>query len=210
MRVFIAVLILSMAAWSLAAAAGPSASKCCVIDKDCCGFSYDHQANTITIGPDQLCCVGKYNIRIDDGDVILKPRHRRYPKVRITGDYRLYVDDRMVETTDEQKELLKEFHGLTLEIHKEACEIGIEGAKIGMAGAKIGVDAIAGLIRLLSPHYDTDDLERELEAKAARIEANADRLEAKADKIEQMADELEDLESELRHSIPEIESSNRF
>jgi hypothetical protein len=210
MRVFIAVLILSMAAWSLAAAAGPSAGKCCVIDKDCCGFSYDHKANTITIGPDQLCCVGKYNIRIRDDDVILKPRHRRHPKVRITGDYRLYVDGDLVETNDEQKELLRDFHGLAMDMHREACKIGIEGAKIGAAGAKIGVDAIAGLFKLLSPHYDSDDLERELEAKADKIEARANELEAKADKIEQMADELEDLESELRDKIPEIESSSRF
>jgi DNA-binding transcriptional MerR regulator len=210
MRVFITVLVLLMAAWSLSAAAGPGSGQCCVIDKDCCQFSFDHNTNTITIGPGHFCCVGKYNIRVKDGDVILKPRHRRYPKVRITGDYRLYVDGDLVKTNDEQKELLKEFHGLTMEMHREACEIGIEGAKIGVAGAKIGVDAIAGLFKLLSPHYDSDDLERELEAKAARIEANADRLEAKADKIEQMADELESLESELRRSIPEIENSKRF
>lgn len=210
MRVFITVLILSMAAWSLSVAAEAGSRQCCVIDKDCCGFSYDHEANTITIGPDQLCCVGKYNIRIKDGDVILKPRYRSYPKVRITNDYRLFVDGRLVETNDEQKELLKDFHGLTTDMHREAREIGIEGVKIGADGAKIGIGAIAGLFKLLSPHYDSDDLERELEAKAAKIEAKADRLEAKADKIEQMADKLESLESELRRSIPEIESSNRF
>jgi hypothetical protein len=210
MRAFILGMIFTLGAWSLSVAAGPGAGQCCVIDKDCCQFSFDHKTNTITIGPDQLCCVGKYNIRIKDDDVILRPRHRRYPKVRITGDYRLYVDGELVKTNDEQKELLREFHGLTMEMHREAREIGIEGAKIGLAGAKIGVDAIAGLFKLLSPHYDSDDLERELEAKAAGIEANADRLEAKAEKIEQMADKLEDLESELRHSIPEIENSTRF
>ncbi len=209
MRAVTIILILSLAAFSSAVAAEGDRCEYRVIDKgDCCIVKYDHGCCTWDFG--RACCTKNYEIDIDDGAILLSPKSRGYAKVKITDDYRLYVNGRKVELDDDQKELVKQFHDLAIQIQEDAEEIGYEGAKIGVAGAKLGVDAIASVFKLLRWDYDSDDLEREIEQKAAKLEARAERLEAKAEKIEAMADELETIEEKLERQIPELRERDRF
>ncbi len=209
MRTFIIILVLSLAASMSATAADNDCFEYTFTSKhDCRVVSYD-----VSCCPwdfDAGCCTRNYEIDIDDGTIILSPRSRRYSKVKITDDYRLYVNGHKVDLDDDQKELVKEFHGLAVQIQEDARKIGKEGAKIGVAGARLGVEALASVFKLLRSDYDTDDLEREIEQKAAEIEACAEKLEARAEKIEQMACELERIEEKLERQIPEMRERDSF
>lgn len=209
MRTFIIILGLSLMAFSPAAAA----------DNDCGEYSFTSKYECRFISYNLSCCpwdfgagcrINNYDIEIDDGTIILSPRSRRYSKVKITDDCRLYVNGRKVDLDDDQKELVMEFHSLAVQIQEDAREIGKEGAKIGVAGVRLGIDAIASVLKLLRSDYDSDDLEREIEHKAAKIEASAERLEARAEKIEQMACRLETIEEKLERRIPEMRKRESF
>lgn len=209
MRTVAIILILSLAAFSSAVAAEGDCCEYKIIGKgDCCIVKYDHGCCPWDF--DHGCCTKNYEIDIDDGTIILSPRSHRYAKVKITDDYRLYVNGRKVDLDDDQKELVKQFHDLTIQIREDAREIGREGAKIGVAGARLGVDAIVSIFKLLRWDYDSDDLEREIEQKAAKLEVRAERLEARAEKIEAMAEELETIEEKLERQIPELRERDRF
>ena len=54
--------------------------------------------------------------------------------------------------------------------------IGIEGGKIGLAGAGLGLKAVAGVFKLLTPGYDEDDLERDMEHEAEKLEKKAEKI----------------------------------
>ena len=124
--------------------------------------------------------------------------------VEITKAYELYIDGDQVALDDSQQALVGEFYETCLGIYAEAKEIGWEGAKIGVDGAKLGLKAIGCLFKLLSPNYDSDDMERELEREAKKLEIKAEVLEERAEIIEDMADEVEDLAYEMRRKIPEL------
>jgi Skp family chaperone for outer membrane proteins len=153
---------------------------------------------------DHNCILDDVSIDIDDGSVILINRDRDGDEVEITEDYKLYINGRQIKTTEEQKELLAEYHKLVLEITDCSKKIGLEGAKIGIRGARLGLKAIACVFKLLRSDYDSDDLEREIEAEADKLEAKAEKLEIKAEKIEEMAEDLEDLHEDLIGEIPEL------
>ncbi len=150
------------------------------------------------------CVMDNVSIDIDDGSVLLISHDHDGNEVEITGDYELYINGRHIKTTEEQKELLAEYHKLVLEITDCSKKIGLEGAKIGVKGAKLGLKAIACVFKLLRSDYDSDDLEREIEAEADKLEAKAKVLEIKAEKIEDMAEDLEDLHEDLADEIPEL------
>ncbi len=209
MRTFIIILGLSLMTFSPAAAADNDCGEYSFISKfDCRVVSYDFDCLPLDCVP--RCDIGNYEMEIDDGTIILSPRSRRYSEVKITDDCRLYVNGRKVELDDEQKELVMEFHGLAVQIEEDARKIGKEGAKIGVAGAKLGIDALASVFKLLRSDYDSDDLEREIEHKAAKIEAMAEKLEARAEKIEQMACELEMIEEKMERKILEMRKRESF
>lgn len=157
----------------------------------------------------RVCGLDEYGYEIHNGNIILYPNHGKYEKIKITDDDRLFVDGREYELTSDDKELTKNIRGLAKEIDDEACEIGREGAKIGMAGAKLGVVALASVIRLISPDYDSRDLERDMEKKSAKLEAKAEKLEEKADKLEEKASELKKLVIKLEDRIPELKEKDR-
>jgi len=73
--------------------------------------------------------------------------------------------------------------------------------KQAVRGAKPGLEAIACVFKLLRSDYDSDDLEREIEAEADKPEAKAEKLEIKPEKIEEMAENLEDLHEDLIDKI---------
>ena len=209
MRTFIIILVLSLAASMSATAA----------DNDCFEYTFTSKHNCRVVTYDLSCCpwdfgagcrIDNYEMDIDDGTIILSPKSRRYAEVKITDDCRLYVNGSRVDLDDDQKELVKEFHCLAVQIQEDAKKIGKEGAKIGVAGARLGVEALASVFKLLRSDYDSDDLEREIERKAAKIEARAERLEARAEKIGEMACRLEMIEEKLERQIPEMRKRDSF
>ncbi|MEE9555023.1 MAG: hypothetical protein V3W18_12055 [candidate division Zixibacteria bacterium] len=185
MRIFITIIMLFLLSFSPAIAAGNDCSDNFSINK-------------------RICCIGDYDLDIDGGDVYLYPDRHHYDEIRITEDYRLFVNGHEIDLDDDEKELVGEIHELALDIEKQAYAIGREGAKLGAAGAKIGIQAVAGVFKLLRFDYDSEDLEEEIEYKAQKLEAQAEELEERAEDLEDMADELETLADRLERDIPEI------
>jgi len=185
MRRIIIVLVLALFTFSLASAAPPKR------DKDSKSHWYHHGDDNISMD-------------FEDGTLIITNRGRDKETVEITEDYRLFVNGREVKTDKKQRELLREYYRSMEQLVESAAVIGIEGAKIGVKGAEIGVAAIAGLFCLLSEDYDTDDYERDMERKSAKLEIKAEKLEKEAEKLEENVEELEELADELSDEIPEL------
>ena len=140
---------------------------------------------------------------IDDGIIIIS--HDDHAVVEITEDGKLFVNSYSVEVNKKQEELLREYYDHLMEITEYAEEIGLKGARLGAVGAKIGALAVANLFKLLmSPYYDTDDLEEELEREAELLEEEAELLEERAEELEDLADELEKMHTELKKHISEL------
>lgn len=152
-------------------------------------------------------CMKDADIDIDNETIKI---HDDDYEVEITEDYNLYVNGKYIETNSHQKRLVKEYHGLIFEIIDRAKEVGLEGARLGIDGAKIGLHAIAGVFKLLSDDYDSEDLEAELEIKADELEEKAAELEKEAKDLEYLASDLEDLHAELKEEIPELEELDTF
>ncbi len=149
---------------------------------------------------------------IDDGDVIITCEKRRYKtdEVKITEDYRLYVNGDRVDVDNDQKELLKDFYNKAIDLHEEAEIIAREGAKIGVKGAKIGTKAAAGALQMLFLDFDEDEFEEKIEREAEGLEEMAEELEARAEVLEDMAEDLEDIHDDLSHKIPELRELKWF
>ena len=157
----------------------------------------------------RISCIDGISIRLRHGSVIIYPEHRRrWDDVEITEDYELYVNGEPIRLNRRQKEMVEDYYEYVHRIRREAYRIGWKGAKVGAEGAKIGVKAVAGLFRLLSSDYDTDDLERDMEREAQKIEKKAERLEDEA--IEDLADELEELHEKMGREIGELRELGWF
>jgi len=185
MRRIIIFLALALFTFSLVSAAPP---KC---DQDSKSHWYHHSDDNISMD-------------FEDGSLIITNRGRDRGKVEITEDYDLFVNGRKVKTDKEQRKLLREYYQGVQVLVDHAVDIGLEGAKIGAHGAEIGMAAIAGLFRLLSDDYDTDDYERDMERRADKLEIKAEKLEELAEDLEEEAGELEELADELNDEIPEL------
>jgi len=150
-------------------------------------------------------------IDLEDGTLVITHEDRRdYSTVEITEKYELYIDGRHVKTDKDQKKLLGEYYELVVGFEDAIIDIGKEGARIGISGAALGLKAVGGVFKLLSPHYDSDDLERDLEREAEKIEVKAEKLERQAEQIEGMVDELDDIARELTREIPELDDLSWF
>ena len=137
---------------------------------------------------------GHLEINLEDGTLVITHEDRRdYSTVEITEEYELYIDDRHIKTDKDQQKLLGEYYELVVGFEDAIIDIGKEGARIGISGAALGLKAVGGVFKLLSPHYDSDDLERDIEREAEKIEVKAEKLERQAEQIEDMVDELDDL-----------------
>jgi hypothetical protein len=151
------------------------------------------------------------SLNIDHDDLIFTPADEDEDgEVKITEEHELYVNDQRIRLNSEQQKLVGEYHDQMMALIESAKKIGLEGARVGVEGAALGIKAVGGVFKLLSPDYDTDDLEREMERESSKIEAKAAKLEAKADDIEDQADELEDLHDELIDTIPELADLDWF
>ena len=149
-------------------------------------------------------------IYIRNDDVVIRTEDLAAGKVIITEDFDLIVNRDTLELNEDQQALVFEYYQLVDESIESAKNIGWEGAKVGVSGAAIGVKAVVGVFRMILPNYGPDDLERDMEAEAARIEAKADILEKKAEIIDEKLDELESIHETLKQEIPELKNLDWF
>ena len=158
-------------------------------------YSSSHHHNDFLDGVD---------LDIDHHSIVLTNEEYDDNVIEITRDYELYINDDRIDLDPKQEELVHAFYDQTFELIDTAKAIGLEGARIGMAGAKVGINALVGLVKLLSPNYDTDDLEADIDRQAAKIEARADELEARAEQVEDMADDVEKSFDRMMDDIPAL------
>ena len=191
--------------FSIATAAGPD-----------CGDDWKNKHKVYKFDGDFHDCHYHHNNRIrldiDDDEVIITCERRRYrsDEVKITGNYRLYVNGDRVDVDDDQKELLKKFYHKAIDLNEEARLIGREGAEIGVEGARIGAHAVAGVMKLLLLDFDEDEFEESIEWEAERLEEKAEKLEERAEALEEMAEDLEDMHDDLGRKIPELRELRWF
>ncbi len=159
----------------------------------------------------KYCVYDNIEMQIDNNDVVITSSHSRYDdEVRITGNYKLFINDELIETDDGQKKSLKKFHALAIELNDEAKDIGMEGAKIGVKGARIGTKAVAGVMKMLFLNFDEDEFEENMESESDEIEEMAAELEERAEELEEMADNLKDMQDDLSREIREIHELKWF
>lgn len=139
--------------------------------------------------------VKRYAVRIVPEDDYIRGR------VEITDTFELYVDGDKIKTNKQEKKLLEDYFELSQDVVIQAKRIGYEGAKVGVEGAKLGVKAMAGVLKMLSPNYSSDDLERDMEREAEKIEKKAEHLEEKAEVIEDIVDDLNRVHRKLRRKV---------
>jgi len=173
--------------------------------------SRNHFVRHVTWQSDDRPDRSHLEIDLEDGTLVITYEDRRdYSTVEITEEYELYIDGQHIKTDKDQKKLLREYYELVVRFEDAIIDIGKEGARIGISGAALGLKAVGGVFRLLSPHYDSDDLERDLEREAEKIEKKAEKLERQAEKIEDMVDELDDIAWELTRQITELDDLGWF
>lgn len=136
--------------------------------------------------------------------VIIKYDHGTPRRVEVNERHELRVDGVLVKLNTDQQRLVGEFYDSIEQLVSDAKEIGLEGAAIGVQGVGVAAAALTGVVNMLFTSYTSDDLERDVERKAAKIEAKANRLEAKAEKLETRANYVEELYDEMEDSIPEL------
>lgn len=152
------------------------------------------------------------NINIDyneDQDLTVKNLDENN-SFTITSGYQLFVNDQLIETNPEQQKLVEQLYLSMEDIKDEAKEIGWSGVAIGAEGAKLGLRAVLKFFKLLSPNYDMDDLEEEIDQEAKRIERKADLIEDRADGLEDMARDLEKLCKKMKKEIPALQQLSWF
>lgn len=167
-----------------------------------------HDGHNTHFGFDGIT-IDEINIDFDD-DILTVTNTDEKTSFTIDRKYELYINDEHIKTTPEQRRLTKEMYRSIDLIIEEAKDIGWDGAKIGAEGAKLGLHAIMCVFKLLSPDYDTDDLETEIDRKAKRIEKKAEKIEIRAEHLEDMARELEDISNRMREEIPELKQLSWF
>ena len=153
--------------------------------------------------------IDNINIDYDDDNLIVTNTDEK-SSFTIDKKYELYINDKHIRTTPEQRKLTKEMYKSINLIVEEAKDIGWDGAKIGAEGAKLGLHAILCVFKLLSPDYDSDDLEAEIEQKSKKIEKKAEKIELRANNIEDMVRDLEDISDRMRENIPALKQLSWF
>lgn len=149
-------------------------------------------------------CLNNVDIDIDDESVTITQLKGKKEVVEITSENKLYINDQLIKTTPGQEALLEDFRWQMIDLTNEAGRLGLEGARIGVEGAKIGIHATGGLFKALLTDYTCEELERDIERKAAQIEKKAEKLEKRAEKLEQLAEDIESTHEEMIDEIPEL------
>jgi hypothetical protein len=147
---------------------------------------------------------GSRNIDFRGKRVVIKYDFGTPRRVEVNERHELRIDGSLVKLDSDQQKLVGEFYEKTQQLVSDAKAIGLEGAAIGAQGVGVAAAALTGVVNMLFTSYTSEDLERDVERKAAKIEAKADRLEAKADRLEILADDVQDLYDQMEESIPEL------
>ncbi len=162
--------------------------------------SHSHSASVST----DLLDNGSRSIDFKGKRVIIKYDSGTPRRVEVNDRHELRVDGSLVKLDPDQQKLVGEFYEKIQQLVADAKAIGLEGAAIGLQGVGVAAAALTGVVNMLFTSYTSDDLERDVERKAAKIEAKADCLEAKADRLEMLADEVQDIYDQMEDSIPEL------
>lgn len=146
-----------------------------------------------------------------DGDtLVLTDAAGSDDSVAITPAGGLTINGETVPLDRGERRLVQEFYGGFVRIEEEAATLGAAGAKLGVAGAALAARALAGVVRLSRDDYDEEDLEREMEAEAARMESKGAELEKRGEAIESLVDDLRETVTELRAAIPGLDALDWF
>ena len=194
--------------FSMAPAAGPDAGEDYDFDFDNFDIEFDHDFDNCHYFHDN-----DVNLDVkDNGDVIITCDKRRYKsdEVKITNDYRLYVNGDRVDLNNHQQELVEVFYHKAIALNEETKIIVEEGARIGLEGARIGANAVSGVFQMFLLDFDEDEFEDRIEGRAEDLEEMADKLEEKAEHLEDLADELEDMHDDLDEEISELNELRWF
>jgi len=174
-------------------------------DSDSHTYTHSHNSNhSFNFRTFRSWDTGDAHWRLKDDGILITNTEDRDERVWVTENGELYVNDRQVQLQPEQQANLKEFRDLTYEVSADAKQIAREGVRIGLKGAGLGIKAVGGVLKLLLTGYSEDDLERDMDAEAAKLEVWADALEKKADLVEEKADRMEELGLQLKEEIPEL------
>ncbi len=141
---------------------------------------------------------------IDKDEIILSHLESPREEIRITEDYKMYLDDEEIPLDVDQRKTVQEFYQLSFGIRSEAKAIAKEGLKIGVKGAKLGLQAVGCVFKMLLTSYDEEDLDVEMEAEADKIEAEAEKLEARAEVLEDQMERWEEVGRQMKDEIPAL------
>ena len=144
------------------------------------------------------------DIDIHDGTLVMVYEEYDDAKIEITRDFELYIDNEKIKLDNHQQKLVENYYLTMMKIIDDAKYIGLRGAEVGVEGAKIGLKAVAGVFKLLSDDYDSEDLEREMEAETEELEIEAEKLEELGEELEEEAEKLERLHDQMIQDIPEL------
>jgi hypothetical protein len=148
-------------------------------------------------------------ISMDDGCITFTDEETG-ETVLITEECELKVNDCGVRLDHDQQMLVERYYDCFSGLTEDAIDLAKDAAKVGVAGAKLGVCAMLGALKLLSPDYDSDDLQADLEIRGDKIERKAQRLEERGTRLERRAESLKSLHGKLRHEIRELDELEWF
>ena len=149
------------------------------------------------------------SVEFEDGSIIFTDKESD-ETVEITERAELVVNGRGVHLSRGERALVKDYYATLDAIVEDAASIGLQGAKVGVKGAALGLKAAVGVLLLLSPGYDGDDLEQDLEEDQEKLARTASKLEKRAERLEKRADKLERLHEDLRGKIDELNELGWF
>ncbi len=153
---------------------------------------------------DCTASIDNFDIDFEYDTLILEYEEMPNTIIRITDDYKLFINGAPVELNEEQADLVKDYYLQMEDITSIASKLGYEGSKIGINGLKLGAKSIIGIFKLLSDDYDSDDLERDLEKDKEVLVKNAQRLKKQGKKLKAMAEELKNLHCRLFTEVKEL------
>ncbi|MBN1504089.1 MAG: hypothetical protein JW952_03405 [Candidatus Eisenbacteria bacterium] len=156
-----------------------------------------------------LCRGDDVSIDFDDDSIVFTDEESE-ETVEITQRGDLFINGKGVRLSRSDRGLAKDYYATLDAIVEEAKSIGLQGAKVGVKGAALGLKAAVGVLLLLSPSYDTDDLEEDLEEDEEELERVASKLERRAERLERRADKLERMHEDLRDRIDALDELGWF
>ncbi len=142
--------------------------------------------------------------------VRIYPKNRSSEDVKIYQDGRIFINNQQIKLNTYEEKLSVEYFGTCDSMKKEIKILVDKAADIGVEAGKIGVAAATGVLRMLSPFYDAEDFEEDIEIKSSDIEAKADELEKYADRVQELSNELEKIHKRLKMRVDALYNLSWF